>query len=139
MPCRCDCGVERDVLVFALRNGKSASCGCLKAEAVATLVQRTRWKDSHGRSRDPLYALWKAIRKRCHNPKAHNYEWYGGRGISVYGPWRQDAGAFITWIEENLGPRPEGMSIDRIDNDGDYAPGNVRWATQTEQVHNARH
>ena len=78
------------------------------------------------------------MRKRCTNPKAHNYQYYGGRGISVYEPWRHDAGAFITWIEENIGPRPEGMSIDRIDNDGDYEPGNLRWATHSQQVRNRR-
>jgi hypothetical protein len=125
--------------VFALRNGDSQSCGCWKAERTRTIVSETRWKDSHGRSKDPLYRLWGRIRKRCENPQTHNYRWYGGRGIKVCEEWQQDAGAFIAYIEQVLGPRPSPQhSIDRIDNDGDYEPGNLRWATQTEQVHNSR-
>ena len=94
----------------------------------------------HGRSgpKDPLYIMWKNVKQRCFNPKHTAYRWYGGRGISVWEPWRTDADAFITYIEENLGPRPKGCSIDRIDNDGDYAPGNLRWATRKEQVANSR-
>src|SRR5215469_10968047 len=137
VPCRCDCGTERTVLVFALRS-KSASCGCWKAERARTIVSEFRWKDSHGRSKDPLYKLWTRIKRRCHNPDAHNYKWYGARGIAVYEPWRTDAGALIAYIEEHLGPRPEGCSLDRIDNDGDYAPGNIRWATRAVQVSNRR-
>lgn len=139
--CRCECGTEQDVLVFALRKGTSRSCGCAKREQVASLAARTRWKDSHGYAaagRHPLYSLWLRINKRCHNPRAHNYQWYGARGISVYEPWRNDAGAFIDWIERNLGPRPEGKSLDRIDNDGNYEPGNLRWATPSEQRRNSR-
>jgi hypothetical protein len=139
--CRCDCGVERLVLVFALRSGHSTSCGCAKREQVATLVSRTRWKDKHGRAKgwkDPLYTLWLRIRKRCNNPKAHNYRWYGARGIQVCDEWQHDPVTFISYVEEHLGPRPPGKSLDRVDNDGDYRPGNLRWATQKEQVANSR-
>jgi hypothetical protein len=141
VPCHCDCGTERFVLVFALRNGTSSSCGCWKAERARTIVAETRWKDSHGRAADngdPLYRLWKRINRRCHDPKAHNYRWYGARGISVCDEWRHDAGAFCSYIEQTIGPRPPGKSIDRIDNDGDYRPGNVRWATHAEQMANRR-
>lgn len=141
IPCQCACGTTQDVLVFALRNGKSESCGCLKREQVATLVQRTRWKDSHGRAagdRHPLYKLWQRIRRRCYDPGHDKYEWYGGRGIGVYEPWREDAGAFCDWIEDNLGERPEGFSIDRIDPDGNYEPGNLRWASSHDQRVNRR-
>lgn len=138
VPCRCDCGIERDVLVFALRSGKSTSCGCLKREQVGTLVKRTRWRDSHGRSKDPLYLLWKRIRTRCYDPRSDSYPWYGSVGIGVYEPWRTDAGAFIDYIERELGPRPSGMSLDRIDPFGNYEPGNLRWATQQQQVTNTR-
>lgn len=136
--CRCDCGTERMVLVFSLRSGKSQSCGCLKREQVGTLASRTRWTNSHGLSRHPLYQLWKRINRRCYDPEATQYRWYGARGIGVHEDWRHDAEAFITYVEQNLGPRPDGKSLDRIDNDGDYAPGNVRWATATEQAHNRR-
>jgi hypothetical protein len=137
-PCRCDCGTERDVLTFLLVSGRSQSCGCLKREQVSTLVKRTRWKDSHGRSGTPLYQLWRRIRRRCYDPKAHNYRYYGGRGITVCDAWRNDAGAFIAWIEANLGPCPPGRSLDRVNNDGNYEPGNLRWATRSQQVRNRR-
>ena len=88
--------------------------------------------------RDPLDVLWTSVKQRCYNPKNHSYRHYGGRGISVHEPWITSRIAFITWINENLGPRPEGMSLDRIDNDGNYEPGNLRWATQSDQIRNRR-
>jgi hypothetical protein len=139
VPCACACGTRQDVLVFSLRNGTSQSCGCLKREQVATLAQRTL--TTHGRAGgggDPLYRLWRRINRRCYDPNSTQYRWYGARGISVWEPWRHDAGAFIAYIEQHLGPRPAGMSLDREDNDGNYEPGNLRWATQYEQVHNSR-
>lgn len=86
----------------------------------------------------PLYQAWKRIKRRCYSPEAHNYKHYGGRGIRVCDEWRSDPAAFISYIERELGPRPQGKSLDRIDNDGDYRPGNVRWATQAEQNANKR-
>jgi hypothetical protein len=139
IPCRCECGTEKDVLVFAIRSGKSLSCGCWRKEQSA--AQAVRQWTTHGRAsrnKDPLYHLWLRIRRRCHNPKAHNYRWYGARGIEVWAGWRNDAGVFIDYVEKNLGPRPEGMSLDRIDNDGNYEPGNIRWATHSQQVRNRR-
>lgn len=141
VPCRCQCGTERDVLVSSLRRKDrgNLSCGCWRRERTASIVGETRWKDSHGRSKDPLYQLWKRVKRRCYEPTAHNYKWYGGRGIGVFEPWQDDAGAFIDWIEENLGPRPSPVhSINRIDNDGDYEPGNLAWADPVEQARNRR-
>lgn len=140
VPCRCECGTERLVMVQSLRrkDRSTPSCGCWRRERAATIVSETRWRGSHGLSGHPLYRLWKRIRRRCYDPAVHNYRWYGARGIGVCPEWRDDAGAFIAYIERVLGPRPPGMSLDRIDNDGDYAPGNVRWATPTEQVRNSR-
>lgn len=136
------------MLVQTLRRADrtNISCGCWKRENTAGLVARTRWSDSHHKAardpetgkQEPLYALWKRINRRCHDPNSTQYRWYGARGISVWEPWRRDAGAFIAYIEQNLGPRPAGMSLDRKDNDGNYEPGNLRWATQVEQVHNSR-
>jgi hypothetical protein len=75
--------------------------------------------------------------QRCENPASKDWHNYGGRGIGVCDAWH-DVTAFISWMEENLGPRPEGMSIDRINNNGNYEPGNVRWATRSQQVRNSR-
>jgi hypothetical protein len=92
---------------------------------------------THGLSRHPLYGTWKKMHRRCENPRVKDYPNYGGRGIRVCGEWREVAG-FVAWIEANLGPRPDGMSLDRIHPDGDYEPGNVRWATSAVQVANRR-
>jgi hypothetical protein len=141
--CRCDCGTERAVLVQSLKrkNRANPSCGCWRAERTRTIVSETRWKDSHGRAagpKDPVYRTWLHIKKRCHDPGAHNYAYYGGRGIQVAPEWRDDPAAFIEYVEANLGPSPPGWSIDRIDNDGNYAPGNIRWASPTVQARNRR-
>lgn len=87
----------------------------------------------------PLYKLWKRINRRCHDPKAHNYRWYGGAGVRVWEGWRHDAAAFIAYVEHELGPRPSPKhSIDRIDPYGNYEPGKIRWATPVEQARNRR-
>lgn len=131
--CRCDCGTEREVAIILLRSGQSRSCGCLQQEANdhAHLV--------HGHARrgaeSPEFRTWKAMHQRCYDRSASNYTNYGGRGIAIRDRWRDDFSAFLA----DMGPKPSpGHSIDRINNDGNYEPGNCRWATRSEQRRNQR-
>jgi hypothetical protein len=86
-------------------------------------------------SKHPLYSTWISILSRCENPRAQRYRDYGGRGIRVCEEWH-DIQAFISYVEQELGPRPPGMSLDRIRNDGHYAPGNIRWNDDAGQFEN---
>lgn len=134
--CRCECGVERSVYAEGLAAGRSKSCGCLKVETCAKIMVAGRKPpDPNARYKRPEYGVWRAMRDRCNRPKNKNYADYGGRGIKVYPEWDSSFDAFFA----HLGPRPTSKhSIDRIDNDGDYEPGNVQWAVRTQQVRNTR-
>ena len=129
--CRCDCGTEVVVRQHSLRQGMSESCGCLQREDIAArskIMNRT-----HGRTGTPEYRTWVHMKSRCYNPRVPEYKWYGARGIKMCESWKDSFEAFLA----DVGPKPgRGYSIDRIDNDGDYEPGNVRWATQAEQTAN---
>jgi len=127
---RCECGDERTVRSFSLRSGETRSCGCLQAELVA---ERSTTHGLHG---TPEYhALWSA-RRRCTNPAAPDYARYGGRGIGYRFP--ADYGDATALLIETIGLRPAGLTLDRIDNDGHYEVGNLRWATRSQQEHNKR-
>jgi len=121
---RCDCGTEKDVKGDNLKAGSTTSCGC----------NRIALRKTHGLYRTPTYYTWRAIISRCTDPKARNYPYYGGRGITLCDRWRQSFKAF----HEDVGTRPDGMTLDRIDVNGNYEPGNVRWATKIEQEANKR-
>lgn len=134
--CRCDCGTERILTLINLTR-MSRSCGCWRREKVADDNRRLKPTQiaTHGLSGHCLYQTWAMIVKRCENPASNVYRRYGARGIKVHQDWR-DVRQFVAYVERELGPRPPGCSIDRIDNDGHYEPGNIRWATAKEQAAN---
>lgn len=126
--CRCECGNEIAVYRGHLLNGSTKSCGCLRVD----VGKATR---KHFGKGTPEYTSWQLAKDRCFNPNGIHYALYGGRGITMCAEWARDFPAFL----EHVGPRPaKGYSLDRIDMNGDYTPGNVRWATQKEQCNNKR-
>lgn len=127
--CLCDCGASCVVRGTRLRNGGTASCGCLQRER-SGLASRVHGCAS--RTPSPEYRSWQAMIARCTNPSYHHYHRYGGRGICVCAAWKDSFQKFLA----DMGARPPGMSLDRIDNDGMYTPGNCRWATRLQQRHN---
>lgn len=130
--CICDCGQLCEVAVVNLRTGNTRSCGCLKAELDAAPSIHGH---SRRRSESKEYRAWKAMITRCTNPKAKNWDIYGGRGISVCPEWRESFSAFFG----HIGQAPSDQhTVDRKDGDGNYEPGNVRWATRKEQQSNRR-
>lgn len=134
---RCDCGNTRVVPRHSLVRGKTGSCGCLGIERRAAGAKGRRSK--HGKSRTPLYALWLAIINRCECPSAGNFRLYGERGIAMCPEWRADFLNFESYIAKHLGEKPTARhSLDRIDNNRGYEPGNVRWATGSQQMRNRR-
>lgn len=133
--CVCDCGTVKTFRLDHLRAGRSRSCGCLHNELAAVRTAVVAYR--HGHATHPLYRTWWNMIDRCENPACSAFDSYGGRGITVCAGWH-DVAAFIGWIEANLGPRPPGKSLDRIDNDGNYEAGNMRWATPAQQARNRR-
>ena len=134
--CLCDCGAEVQVKQHSLRTDETKSCGCLKREVASLRIAARNL--SHGLTRHLLYGTWTQMLRRCENKRHKQFKDYGGRGIRVCDGWH-DVRLFIADIERDLGPRPDGMTLDRVDNDGNYEPGNVRWATSYEQRANRRH
>ena len=126
--CECECGNIIIATSNALRKDNTTSCGCYKTEVV-------RRPKTHGRSRSPVYETWCNMISRCESENRPDFEHYGGRGISVCPRWRRSFECFL----EDMGERPfPRASLDRIDVNGNYEPGNVRWVTQKEQARNKR-
>ncbi len=126
--CRCACGGWAPCVASSnLQTGHTTSCGCIVGKKV-----------THGETGTYWQRMWDSMKERCYNKNNSNYINYGGRGIRVSDEWVNDSCAFITWMKENLGERPDGYSLDRIDTNGNYEPGNLRWADAKTQSQNRR-
>ena len=130
--CVCDCGAESEVKSGNLRSGKSKSCGCFNLAQIRK--RNTKHAHANRGAKTPEYQTWCRMMKRCYTPSDPRYHYYGGRGISVCMRWHSYPSFF-----SDMGPRPSPKhSIDRINNDGNYEPGNCRWATALQQQNNRR-
>lgn len=128
--CRCDCGKQVIVQGKKLRTGHTRSCGHLRQDA-------SRQRQTHGQARKgketPEYYTWKTMLSRCRSPTSNDWEYYGGRGIRVCDRWHTFENFFA-----DMGPRPDGHSIERVNNDGNYEPTNCKWIPKAEQARNQR-
>jgi len=132
--CRCRCGNMHEVEASALRSGATQSCGCLRDEATsARTIKHGASAGPRGSSRKTReYRAWCHMNERCSEPNNPKWLRYGGRGVSVCEKWRHDFPAFLA----DMGPCPTGFTLDRINNDGHYEPGNCRWVSLADNMRN---
>lgn len=141
--CMCECGKEKIVILYNLRNGNTTSCGCLSKEltsersrSLGALMGAANLKHGHaiGYSHSSTYSSWQDAKKRCYSLKNKRYAEYGGRGIKMCDEWVKDFGEFLRY----MGEKPKGLTLERCDVNRGYEPGNCIWATRTSQAQNTR-
>lgn len=128
--CKCDCGTERDVNAYTLVHSGSNCCGCIHKEKPN--------RKTHGMSKTFISREWRGIKSRCYNTNSKSYKDYGGRGIKMCDKWKDDLQSFYDDVSKLAHYGEKGYTLDRINNDGNYEPNNVRWATKSEQNKNKR-
>jgi hypothetical protein len=125
--CECSCGAQKSVSLVELRRGSTTSCGCFQKENASKQMK------THGMKGTPEYYSWESMRQRCHNPKHKSCKYYGGRGIGICDEWEKFENFF-----KDMGFRPKGKTLDRIDNSKGYSKDNCKWSTFKEQSLNRR-
>lgn len=135
---RCACGTVKELATNNVTSGATRSCGCLAREDRLAKMAANREAFAKGNTRHGMYGTgthrsWSSMVQRCTNPNRHNYAYYGGRGIGIDPRWM----SFDNFLAD-MGPRPDGMTLERMDNDKDYGPANCAWATMKQQSNNRR-